>query len=54
MLGDHTYQSELTGSRFETEYSLGFGFFNNKKQQEYLTLPGNHYLRLAYGWATPL
>ena len=49
ILGNHTYQSELTDSRFETEYYLGVGFFNNKKQQEYLTLPENHYLRLAYG-----
>jgi len=53
VLGNNTYQSELVDSRFETEYYLGFGFFNNKKQQEYLTLPENHYLRLAYGWATP-
>jgi len=53
MLGKHTYQSDITDSRFETEYYLGFGFFNNKKQQEYLTLPENHYLRVAYGWATP-
>lgn len=53
MLANNTYQSELIDSRFETEYYLGFGFFNNKKQQEYLSLPENHYLRLAYGWATP-
>lgn len=53
MLGNSTYQSELIDSRFETEYYLGFGFFNDKKNQEYLTLPENHYLRLAYGWATP-
>ncbi|WP_022942365.1 MipA/OmpV family protein [Psychromonas hadalis] len=53
MLGNKTYQSELIDSRFESEYYLGFGLFNNKEQQEYLTLPENHYLRVAYGWATP-
>ncbi|PKF61706.1 MltA-interacting MipA family protein [Psychromonas sp. psych-6C06] len=53
VLGNHTYQSELINSRVETEYYLGFGFFNDKKNQETLTLPDNHYLRLAYGWATP-
>ncbi|GLS90880.1 MltA-interacting MipA family protein [Psychromonas marina] len=53
VLGNDTYQSDLVDSRFETEYYLGFGFFNDKKTQETLTLPENHYLRLAYGWATP-
>ena len=53
ILGNATYQSDLVDSRFETEYYLGFGFFNDKKNQEYLTLPENHYLRVAYGWATP-
>lgn len=52
-LGNKTYQSDITDSRYEMEYYLGFGFFNNKKKQEYLTLPENHYVRLAYGWATP-
>lgn len=48
-----TYQSELVDDRFQFEYYLGFGFFNNKKKRGQLTLPKNHYLRLSHGWATP-
>nr|QXF14404.1 hypothetical protein BCCFPMHH_00007 [uncultured bacterium] len=53
MFGNKTYHSEAVADRFQTEYFLGFGFFNDKKNRGQLTLPSNHYLRLAHGWATP-
>lgn len=53
MLGNDTYQSSVIEDRFQTEYYLGFGFFNDKKDRGQLVMPENHYLRFAHGWATP-
>jgi len=52
-LGSNTYHSPLIASPTQGEYYLGFGFFNDKKNPQPLTLPDNHYLRWAFGWATP-
>jgi len=53
VLADDTYNSEFVDSRAQGELYLGFGFFNDKQNRGQLTLPDNHYLRWAFGWATP-
>jgi outer membrane protein len=53
VLGNDTYHSESIDSRSQAEFFLGFGFFNDKQNRGQLTLPENHYLRWAFGWATP-
>lgn len=53
MLGNETYHSNVIDERFQAEYYVGFGFFKNKREPGKLSLPDNHYLRWAYGWATP-
>ena len=52
-LGASTYHNAAIDSPTQGEYFLGFGFFKDKKRKNELTLPENHYLRYAYGWATP-
>ncbi|MEH6451895.1 MAG: MipA/OmpV family protein [Psychromonas sp.] len=53
VLGNDTYNSKYIDSRAQGEVYLGFGFFNDKDNRGQLTLPDNHYIRWAYGWATP-
>ena len=52
-LSSNTYHSPLIDSPTQGEYYLGVGFFNDKKNPQPLTLPDNHYIRWAFGWATP-
>jgi len=51
--GNNTYHSDVIDSSTQADFYLGFGFFNDKKRKDRPLLPDKHYLRLAYGWATP-
>lgn len=52
-LGNEAYHSRLIDSPTQSELYFGIAFFNDKKDPGMLTLPENHYLRWAFGWATP-
>ena len=45
--------AELVTSNLESEYFLGFGFFNDKKKKNKKDIGIKPYIRVAHGWATP-
>lgn len=49
----NAYQSLVVDDRFEGEFYLGFGFFNDKSKAPKSELSNKRYWRVAHGWATP-
>jgi outer membrane protein len=52
-LDDNAFESAAIKSRYQNEFSFGFGFFHNHNKPYKPELDNRPYLRLAYGWATP-
>ncbi|XNK61664.1 MipA/OmpV family protein [Vibrio sp. TBRI6] len=52
-LDSNAYQSQVVDDRFEGEFYLGFGFFNDKSKAPKSELSNKRYWRVAHGWATP-
>lgn len=51
--GPDTVQSEVVGNYAQGEVFFGLALFNEEKKPSKFRFPEDHYLRLAYGWATP-
>ncbi|WP_419175014.1 MipA/OmpV family protein [Desulfosediminicola sp.] len=51
-LGDSIRNSQLVDQDRVDEFSLGIGFFNDKKKPRKRPLSNTPYLRIAHGWAT--
>lgn len=52
-LDDNAYQSSIVEDRYQGEFYVGFGFFNDKEKAPKPRLSNPAYLRVAHGWATP-
>jgi len=52
-LDDNAYSSSIVEDRFEGEFFVGFGFFNDKTKAPKSELTNKRYWRVAHGWATP-
>ncbi|WP_070965460.1 MipA/OmpV family protein [Vibrio sonorensis] len=52
-LESSVYQTEIVVDRYQGEFYLGFGFFNDIDKPRKPALDNRAYLRVAHGWATP-
>lgn len=52
-LDDNAFNSGIVEDRYQGEFYLGFGFFNDKDVARKPELSNKSYLRVAHGWATP-
>ncbi|MDN3613795.1 MAG: MipA/OmpV family protein [Vibrio gallaecicus] len=52
-LDDNAYDSRIINDRYQSEFFIGFGFFNDKEKAPKPQLSNAPYLRVAHGWATP-
>lgn len=52
-LDDSAYNSSLIEDRYQGEFFVGFGFFNDKSKPRKSELTNKRYIRIAHGWATP-
>ncbi|NVD06884.1 MipA/OmpV family protein [Vibrio sp. JPW-9-11-11] len=52
-LDNNAYNSTVVDDRFQGEFFLGFGFFNDKTKAPKAELSNPRYWRVAHGWATP-
>ncbi|MEL7290675.1 MAG: MipA/OmpV family protein [Pseudomonadota bacterium] len=52
-LDNNAYRSMAVEDRFQGEFYLGFGFFNDKAKAPKSELSHQRYWRVAHGWATP-
>ncbi|EGA70326.1 hypothetical protein VISI1226_22190 [Vibrio sinaloensis DSM 21326] len=52
-LDDNAYHAPLVEDRFQGEFFVGFGFFNDKTKAPKSELTNKRYWRVAHGWATP-
>ncbi|WP_414931185.1 MipA/OmpV family protein [Vibrio europaeus] len=51
---DHSaYHSDAIKDRYQGEFYVGFGFFNDKTKAPKSELTNKRYVRFAHGWATP-
>lgn len=50
---DNAFNSSIVEDRYQGEFYLGFGFFNDKTTPKKPELSNKPYLRVAHGWATP-
>jgi len=51
---DHSaYHSDAVRDRYQGEFYIGFGFFNDKTKAPKPELTNKRYVRFAHGWATP-
>ncbi|MDN3698287.1 MipA/OmpV family protein [Vibrio cortegadensis] len=50
---DNAFNSSIVEDRYQGEFYLGFGFFNDKTAPKKPELSNKPYLRVAHGWATP-
>ncbi|OEE71696.1 MipA/OmpV family protein [Vibrio genomosp. F6] len=50
---DNAFNSSIIEDRYQGEFYLGFGFFNDKTAPKNPELSNKPYLRVAHGWATP-
>ena len=53
ILDSNTTDSDVVDSRYQSEFFLGMGVFNNPEQEAPPGLKSKAYVRLAHGWATP-
>ncbi len=53
ILDNPVYDAFVIDNRIQTEYYLGFGFFNDKDTPRKTELNNKHYLKLSHGWGTP-
>ncbi|EGQ7831445.1 MipA/OmpV family protein [Vibrio vulnificus] len=52
-LDNNAYDSYAIEDRYEGEFYVGFGFFNDKNKERKSNLKNKPYLRVAHGWGTP-
>ncbi|ELP5728964.1 MipA/OmpV family protein [Vibrio vulnificus] len=52
-LDNNAYNSYAIEDRYEGEFYVGFGFFNDKNKERKSNLKNKPYLRVAHGWGTP-
>ncbi|MBE3667631.1 MltA-interacting MipA family protein [Vibrio navarrensis] len=52
-LDSNAYRSYAVEDRYQGEFFVGFGFFNDKNKEHKSSLSNKAYLRVAHGWATP-
>ncbi|HAS8521653.1 TPA: MipA/OmpV family protein [Vibrio vulnificus] len=52
-LDNNAYDSYAIEDRYEGEFYVGFGFFNDKNKERKSNLKNKSYLRVAHGWGTP-
>ncbi|HAS6325404.1 MipA/OmpV family protein [Vibrio vulnificus] len=52
-LDNNAYNSDAVEDRYEGEFYVGFGFFNDKTKERKSNLKNKPYLRVAHGWGTP-
>lgn len=52
-LDSNAYRSYAVEDRYQGEFFVGFGFFNDKNKERKSSLSNKAYLRVAHGWATP-
>ncbi|WP_240697110.1 MipA/OmpV family protein [Vibrio genomosp. F6] len=50
---DNAFNSSIIEDRYQGEFYLGFGLFNDKTAPKNPELSNKPYLRVAHGWATP-
>lgn len=50
---DNAFNSSIVEDRYQGEFYLGFGLFNDKTAPKKPELSNKPYLRVAHGWATP-
>ncbi|WP_408058743.1 MipA/OmpV family protein [Vibrio bivalvicida] len=51
---DHSaYHSDAVRERYQGEFYIGFGFFNDKTKAPKSQLTSKRYVRFSHGWATP-
>ncbi|WP_253825297.1 MipA/OmpV family protein [Vibrio sp. 03-59-1] len=50
---DNAFNSSIVEDRYQGEFYLGFGLFNDKTAPKNPELSNKPYLRVAHGWATP-
>lgn len=50
---DNAFNSSIIEDRYQGEFYLGFGLFNDKTAPKKPELSNKPYLRVAHGWATP-
>lgn len=50
---DNAFNSSIVEDRYQGEFYLGFGLFNDKTAPKNPELSNKPYLRAAHGWATP-
>ncbi|MEF1291484.1 MipA/OmpV family protein [Vibrio sp. M260118] len=52
-LDSNAYHSKAVNDRYQGEFYVGFGFFNDKTKAPKPELSNKRYVRFAHGWATP-
>ncbi|MBW3694864.1 MipA/OmpV family protein [Vibrio sp. T187] len=52
-LDDNAYNTDAVEDRYQGEFYVGFGFFQDKSKAPKSDLSNKPYLRIAHGWATP-
>ncbi|KJY84858.1 MltA-interacting MipA family protein [Vibrio galatheae] len=52
-LDDNAFHSSAVNERYQAEFYLGFGLFNDKTKAPKSELTNKRYFRVAHGWATP-
>ncbi len=52
-LDSNTYHSRTVEERYQGEFYIGFGFFNDQSKAPKSELKNKRYFRIAHGWATP-
>ncbi|AXN30105.1 MltA-interacting MipA family protein [Vibrio coralliilyticus] len=52
-LDNNAYHSSTVEDRYQGEFYIGFGFFNDKSKAPKSELKNKRYFRIAHGWATP-
>lgn len=50
---DSAYHATAMKDRYQGEFYVGFGFFNDKSKAPKSSLSNKRYIRIAHGWATP-
>ncbi|GAM68455.1 hypothetical protein JCM19236_435 [Vibrio sp. JCM 19236] len=53
ILDNAAYDAAVIDNRVQTEYYLGFGFFNDKDKPRKTELSNKRYFRISHGWGTP-
>jgi outer membrane protein len=52
-LDSNAFDSDIVVDRYQGEFFVGFGIFNDKSKAPKSELSNKRYLRVAHGWATP-